>query len=103
MPKPIRIYVSNCLIGFGLAAILVAALIWGKVANLGHLILTSVVGWLAALMLWLFNGVVFAGARFGIAPMLTDRDLLTPRKGKRALVPVRVRVADRTLDPLRKG
>lgn len=80
MPKLIRFYIRHVLIGFALAAVFVAGLIWFDVAHLGHLILTSPDGVLAAGILWFSNGIVFAGVQFGIAVMGLKQD--EPKGGK---------------------
>ncbi len=41
MPKLVRLYVVNVLIGFALALAFVTALVWLDVANLRHLILET--------------------------------------------------------------
>lgn len=69
MPRLVRLYITQTLIGFGLSAIFVAALLSLNVANLWHLVSSSSVGVLAVLMLWVFNGIVFAGVQFAIAIM----------------------------------
>ena len=69
MPKLIRLYIVSVAIGFALAMAFVAMLLWLDVANLRQLILGSEMGWLAGLMLVMFNGVVFAGVQFAIAVM----------------------------------
>lgn len=75
MPKLIRFYIRNCAIGFAAAGVFVTILMWFNIANLWHLISTSDKGWLALLILWAFNGIVFAGVQFGIAVMgLKDDD-----------------------------
>lgn len=75
MPDLIRLYITHVAVGFAIAAVVVAGLLWFNVANLGHLVATSDVGWLAALLLWLFNGIVFAGVQFAIAIMgMADDD-----------------------------
>jgi len=75
MPKLIRLYIKNCAIGFGLAGVFVGLLLWFNIANLWHLISGSDKGWLALLILWISNGVIFAGVQFGIAVMrLKDDD-----------------------------
>ena len=93
MPKLIRLYLSSVVTGFGVSAIFVAGLIGFDVAGLGHLVQTSPVGWLAVLMMWVFNGIVFAGVQFGVRVMAMQDDDEPPRGGLRApvLVPVRVR------------
>lgn len=69
MPALVRLYIRNVAIGFLLSAVFVAALLWFDVARLWHLISTSPQGWIAALMLFVFNGIVFAGVQFGITVM----------------------------------
>ncbi len=69
MPRLVRLYIAQVLIGFALSAGFVVLLLWQNVGNLGHLVLTSDIGWLAALMLFIFNGLVFAGVQFSIAIM----------------------------------
>ncbi len=69
MPQIARFYMRHCLIGFAVAAVFVALLLWFNVANLAHLIFSSPSWALALFMLWFFNGIVFAGVQFGIAVM----------------------------------
>ncbi|GGL76098.1 hypothetical protein [Wenxinia marina] len=103
MPSLIRLYVVNCAIGFAVAAALVALLLALNVGNLGHLVTTSPDGLLAILMLWVANGIVFAGVQFGLAVMaLGSEDEASggPRGGLRQYVPIRARVPhDRPADP----
>jgi membrane-anchored glycerophosphoryl diester phosphodiesterase (GDPDase) len=75
MPDLIRLYITQVIIGFAISAVAVAGLLWFNVANLGHLVTHSDVGLLAAFLLWLFNGIVFAGVQFAIAIMgMADDD-----------------------------
>jgi hypothetical protein len=74
MPDLIRLYINNVLIGFVISAFVVAGLLWFNIANLGHLVATSDVGLMAALLLWLFNGILFAGVQFAIAVMSMSDD-----------------------------
>ena len=69
MPMMIRVYIRSVLIGVALACCFVAALMALDVAHLRHLILNSSVGWLAVIMLIVFNTIVFAGVQFAIAVM----------------------------------
>lgn len=95
MPKLIRLYIINVAIGFALAAAFVGMILWFDIANLWHLVSTSNKGWLAVLVLWISNGIIFAGAQFGIAVMrMKDDDdrsggnrITVPRHGP-ATVPV---------------
>lgn len=86
MPKLIRLYIINVAIGFALAGAFVALLVWADVAHLRHLVLESEKGWLAAAMMVLANGVVFAGVQFGIAVMRMAEDDSGPKGGKRRRV-----------------
>ena len=80
MPKLIRMYIVNVLIGFAIAAAFVAMLLYFNIANLWHLVTHSDIGWLAVLILWISNGVIFAGVQFGIAVMrMKDDDDDGPR------------------------
>jgi len=101
MPKLVRIYVTQVLIGFGLSGIFVSALLYTNVGNLWHLISSSQMGWIAAAMLFMFNGVVFAGVQFAIVIMrLQDDD--KPARGKR--IPVRhENIPVRVASPARRG
>lgn len=83
MPRLIRLYIINVAIGFGIAIAFVAALVWMDVAHLRHLVLETEKGWLAAIMMVMFNGIVFAGVQFGIVIMgMAEKDE-NPRGGLR--------------------
>jgi hypothetical protein len=87
MPQIARFYIRHCLIGFFWAGVFVAALLWWDVARLWTLISGSDVGLLALVLLFVFNGIVFAGVQFGIAIMaLAERDD-GPRGGRGAAQP----------------
>ena len=70
MPRLIRLYITQICIGFLLSAGFVGLLLALDVAGLRGLILGSSVGWIAVLMLWIFNGIVFAGVQFSIRIMM---------------------------------
>jgi hypothetical protein len=75
MPELVRFYIRQVVIGFAIAAALVAGLLWFDVAGLGRLVAGSDVGLMAALLLWVFNGIVFAGVQFAVAIMgMADDD-----------------------------
>ncbi len=95
MPKLVRLYIHQVLIGFALSAAFVALLLWLNVANLGHLVTASDMGWLAVLMLFVFNGLVFAGVQFSISIMRMGEDDKPEDGGRRDpivadLVPARI-------------
>ena len=97
MPKLVRLYIKNVVMGFGLSAAFVGALLYLNVGNLWHLISTSNVGWIALVMLVFFNGVVFAGVQFAMTIMRMEGQDDEPRGGTRVPVatniPARVKVA----------
>jgi hypothetical protein len=68
-PLLVRLYIRQCLIGFGLAAVFVGLLLGFDVARLRSLILATQGGWIALVLLVFFNGVVFAGVQFAITIM----------------------------------
>lgn len=88
MPKLIRLYITQVLIGFAVSAAFVALLLWANVANLTHLITNTSGGYVALFMLWFLNGIVFAGVQFGISVMRMARDDDKPGGGKRDALPV---------------
>ena len=95
MPKLVRLYITHVAFGFAVSAAFVAALVTMDVGGIGHLVLGSDMGVVAALMLWVFNGTIFASVQFGLAVMAMAEDD-APRGGLRAphafrkLAPVRV-------------
>lgn len=94
MPRLIRLYIINVAIGFALSAAFLAMLVGFNLGNLRHLILETDMGFVAAAMIFVANGIIFAGVQFGIAVMRLARDDDdTPRGGLRqhaVLVPVKV-------------
>ena len=96
MPQLIKLYIRNVAIGFGLAGVFVALLLAFNVQNLWSLISGSDVAVLAVLLLWIMNGIVFAGVQFGWAVMsMAEKDDDSPRGGSPLVhdfnaVPVRV-------------
>ena len=69
MPKLVRLYIQQVLIGFGLSAVFTAILVYFNVANLQRLLLGSSDGLLGLFLIFFFNGLVFAGVQFGIRIM----------------------------------
>ncbi|MCF3974451.1 hypothetical protein [Paracoccus salsus] len=69
MPRLVRLYVKSVLIGLALALSFTILLLVLDVGGLGRLVLASPVGWLAALMLVIFNAIVFSGVQFAFAIM----------------------------------
>ncbi|SEO20425.1 hypothetical protein SAMN04490248_102238 [Salinihabitans flavidus] len=74
MPRLVKLYIQQVLVGFGLSAVFVGLLLWLDVANLWHLVTHTSGGMIAVVMLWVFNGIVFAGVQFSISIMRMGRD-----------------------------
>ncbi len=95
IPPAVRFMVLHGLVGFGLSALFVAAVLWADPGGVGTLILKH--GGIPVIaMLWFFSGLTFGSVQIGTAVMLQDRPDDTPRGGHRqrlrfAPVPVRVR------------
>lgn len=85
MPHLVRVYIRQVIIGYMISAAFVGLLLYLNVANLWHLVTHVDVGWVAVLMLWVFNGIVFAGVQFALA-LPSDRD--TTQGGKRDAIPL---------------
>lgn len=101
MPKLVHLYIKSVAIGFALALGFVVAIVAFDVAGLGRLILTTDMGWVAALMMVVFNGVVFSGIQFAIAIMLMAEDDDTPPRGGR-MIPIRVEATARRGAPTKR-
>ena len=83
MPKLVRLYIRQVIAGFVISACFVALLLGFNVANLWHLVTHTSAGPLAVLLLWVFNGIVFAGVQFGISVMaLQDEAPRRPGGGR---------------------
>ncbi|MBN9889392.1 hypothetical protein [Salipiger abyssi] len=83
MPRLVRLYILQVFAGFGLSTVFVGLLLWLNVANLYHLVTHSEAGLLAVFLLWLFNGLVFAGVQFAITIMRMEDNGTPPAGGKR--------------------
>ncbi len=93
MTQLVSLYVRSVAIGFGVAAAFTAGLVWFDVAGLGHLILGSDLGWVAAAMMVVFNGIVFSAVQFAVSIMNMAEQDDTPRGGLRdhaELIPIKV-------------
>lgn len=86
MPKLIALYIRSVAIGFGLSLVFLGVLLWQDVAGLRHLIFGSDMGWVAAAMVFVFQGIVFAGVQFAIAVMGMAETDDAPRGGLRAML-----------------
>lgn len=99
LPRLIRLYIFNCLIGFALAGCFTGLILWLNVANIGYLVTHVAGGWLAALVFFVLNGIVFAGVQTGIVIMSMDYPGQPKDKGGRPqrprarLTPLRAQAA----------
>ena len=100
MPKLVRLYLQSIVVGLALSVLFLAALIWLDIGGLGGLILGSDTGLVAAAMLIVFNGIIFAGAQFAyVITRMADHGH-GPRGGRAVrLEPVPVRVEARKTAP----
>ena len=74
MPSLVRLYIRHVIFGFLIAFVFVGLLFWFNVANLWYLVTHTSDGPLAAVLLVVFNGIVFSGVQFGIAVMQMARE-----------------------------
>lgn len=104
MEKLVKHYIKQVAIGFLISAVFVTGLLYFNIMNLWYLVTHSADGILAVFLLWLFNGIVFAGVQFAISIMrMADDDDDEPRGGHRQrimqqepqLIPVRVEAQSR--------
>jgi TRAP-type C4-dicarboxylate transport system permease small subunit len=92
MPDLIRLYIRSVVVGFVVSVVFTAGLVWWDVAGIGHLILGSDIGWIAAAMMVFFNGIVFAAVQFAFRIMAMAEDDQGPRGGHPAREPVLIPV-----------
>jgi TRAP-type C4-dicarboxylate transport system permease small subunit len=93
MPELVRLYIRSVAFGFGIAVVFTAGVVWLDVAGVGHLILGSDIGWVAALMMVFFNGIIFGAVQFAYQIMsMAEDDAPTGGTGLResALIPIPV-------------
>lgn len=81
MPKLIRLYITQVIVGFMISAIFVALLLWFDVAGLRGLVAGSDSGVMAVFLLWFMNGIVFAGVQFAWKIMSMAEKPQGPRRG----------------------
>ncbi len=83
MPRLIRLYVTQVLVGFAISTVFIAGLLWLDIAGLRGLIARSDSALLAVFMLWFMNGIVFAGVQFARKIMSLAEDDASPRGGSK--------------------
>jgi hypothetical protein len=85
MPVAVRFMLLHGLVGFGLSAIFVAAVLWADPGGVGALILKH--GGIPVIaLLWFFTGLTFGSVQIGAAVMLQD-GADAPRGGRRMRLP----------------
>ncbi|MEO0938945.1 MAG: hypothetical protein AAFY38_12400 [Pseudomonadota bacterium] len=87
LPRIVRLYILNAGIGFVLSAIFTAAVLYLNIANIGHLVASVSGGWLAALVFFVLNGIVFASVQTGIVIMMIGSDD-GPGGGRKQRIPL---------------
>jgi hypothetical protein len=92
MPELVRLYIRSVAIGFGISALFTVGLVWWDVAGVGHLILGSDIGPVAAAMLVVFNGIVFSAVQFAFRIMAMAETDEGPKGGHGAREPVLIPV-----------
>lgn len=100
LPQLVRLYIRHSAIGFALAAVFVAGLLALDIGGLGHLVTSVNGGWLALLMLWVFNGIVFAGVQFALALPSDRSDQGSPPRRSHRLPLPRIRRPDAAAIPV---
>ncbi len=89
MPELVRLYIRSVALGFLISAAFTAGLVWWDVAGVGHLILGSDLGPVAAAMLVVFNGIVFSAVQFAFKVMAMAEKDEGPKGGHAARAPMR--------------
>jgi hypothetical protein len=85
IPVAVRFMILHGLVGFGLAGLFVAAVLWSDPGGVGRLILTQ--GGIPVIaLLWFFTGLTFGSVQIGAAVMLQDGRDDAPRGGRRQRV-----------------
>ena len=96
LPMLVRFLVSHGALGFGLAAVFVAALLAFDPQDAATLLLTAAGHWWPVVVLWVFTGLTFGAVQIGVATMLlARRDPPRPTRGSGApvsLAPALLRV-----------
>jgi hypothetical protein len=72
MPRIMKVFWLQVATGFGIAALFVGGIIWIDLGGLWRLVSGTQGGYLAAILLWVLHGSVFAAVQFGIALAMTE-------------------------------
>ena len=74
LPRIVRLYILHSIVGFVLSAVFTALVLWFDIVGIGHLVAHVEGGWIAALVFFVLNGIVFAGVQTAIVIMTLDYD-----------------------------
>ena len=95
IPVAVRFLILHGLVGFGLSALFVAAVLWADPGGVGQVILKH--GGIPVIaLLWFFSGLTLGSVQIGTAVMLKEGQDDAPRGGRRqrlSTIPIPVRVA----------
>ncbi|SIS79680.1 hypothetical protein [Phaeovulum vinaykumarii] len=96
LPRLVRLYIRNVAVGGILSLVFVGLLLGADVGGLRHLVLHAQGGWIALMMLLVFNAIVFAGVQFAITIMrMAAPEGAGPTGGGKARIGRVARLAER--------
>lgn len=84
-PVAVRFLILHGLVGFGLSALFVAAVLWADPGGVGQVILRHG-GIPVIVLLWFFSGLTLGSVQIGTAVMLKEGGDDAPRGGRRQRV-----------------
>ncbi len=92
LPRLVRFLVLHGLVGFGVSALFVGALVVTDPGGAGTLLMQGAGSPWPVAVLWFFSGLTFGGVQIAAALMLLDEEASPPPRGGIPIpVPVRVR------------
>lgn len=71
-PQPLLFLALQLLVGLGMAAVVLVALLLGDPGGLASVLLQAESHPWPLLLLWFFTGMTFGGVQFGVAVMLAE-------------------------------
>jgi uncharacterized membrane protein YedE/YeeE len=80
LPVAVRFMLLHGLLGFGLAGVLLGAILWADPGGVGRLLLAAEGHPGPALLLWFFLGLTLGSAQIGAAVMLRELEPAPPRR-----------------------
>ncbi len=92
LPQLVRFLILHGLVGFGVSALFVAALVATDPGGAGTVLVQGAGSPWPVAVLWFFSGLTFGGVQIAAALMLLDEEAARPpRRGTPVPVPVRAR------------